>query len=536
MAPRTPPTEGRRFVWQNLVAGVATIAGGLLGFALQALASHALHPAQYGRAIAVFTLFTLLTQPAAAFARLVTWNTSRDLSVPGSSGGDSGILLRNLTMRLLTAGSVLTVLAIVTGRVVADYMHVPFEFIVVGALAVPFMLAAPPLIGDLQGQERFVPWSVLSVVVAGSRLLFVALLVFTMGALGVLWGITVASAVTFAITLAWVWPRMRGARGRVDWRPRIRFIVLAVTSTLAVSIFLSVDVVMVEHFFNKVQAGQYAAMAVLSRSIYFATGGVASVQFPKAASRHARYLSTIGVVAGSLGLCALCGLVGISIFLVAGRLVLRGFSGGAYVAGARYLGWYGVGMTLLAGGVILVNTQQSLNKLSLLWFLLPLIAVEPTLILLFHRTLFSVVVDSDVSIAIFVLVIGALYIYGELTDRRIVAIVSGPPSASAAPGGSASASASAAPASASASGSAPAVPASAAAAPAGSARPAGSAPPAGWPSTLRRRPHLSRQAPAPAGSATPAGSARPARAGSVGSAPPAGSKRPARAGSHFRSP
>src|SRR5580658_9723777 len=244
MAAGKSPHEGRQFLSQNLVAGVATIAGGLLGFALQALASHTLHPAQYGRAITVFTLFTLVTQPAAGFARLVTWNTSRDLAVPGTPGGDSGTLLRQLTTRLLLVGFALTGLAMLAGHFLAHYMHVPFGYIAVGALAIPFMLAAPPLIGDLQGQERFVPWSVLSVVVAGSRLVFVALLVFPLGAIGVLWGITVASVVTFFITLLWVWPRMRRCRGDIAWRPRIPFIVLAMASTAAVSVFLSVDVVM----------------------------------------------------------------------------------------------------------------------------------------------------------------------------------------------------------------------------------------------------------------------------------------------------
>jgi O-antigen/teichoic acid export membrane protein len=412
-APAGPGRNERRlFMWHNLVASISTVAGGLLGFALQAMASHSLHPSNYGKAAAVSTLFALMTKPAAAFARLVTWHTSRERAKTGG-GGDSGLLLKEMTIGLLVIGTALAELSIIVCSPLARYLHVPVGYIAVSALSVPFMFAAPPLIGRLQGEERFVPWSWLSFLVSASRFVFVALLVFRFGAMGFLVAITLASAFTFLVTLVVVWPGMRGLHGRFDWRPVKQFLVLAVASSVAVSVFLGVDVVMVEHFFSRVSGGQYSVVAVLARSIFFATGGITSVQFPKVAARHARGDSTLAIVLGSLALCVACGIVGCIGLQLAAKLILRGFAGQSYVGAAHLLGWYGLGMMLLGCAVVLVNTQQSLNKPGLLWALLALSPLEPVLIFIFHRTLFTVVLASDASCAIFLAVMAALYVRGE---------------------------------------------------------------------------------------------------------------------------
>jgi O-antigen/teichoic acid export membrane protein len=405
-------------LWHNVIAGVATLLGGGLGFALQSLSSHALHPGDYGKAYAVSTLFGLLTKPAAAFSRLLTWSTSRERATTETGHTEtSGLLLRDMTIRLFVGGSVIAGLLVLIRPVLATYIHVPWSYIVVSAVSIPFTLAGPPLIGKLQGEERFVPWSALSVLVALSRLVFVAMLVFSFGAFGFLVGITVASAVTFLVTLAVVWPDIRGHRGRYVWRPVFRFLAAALVSTITISVFLAVDTIMAEHYFDKVKGGLYSAAAVLGRAIFFLTGGVASVQFPKVAARHARGRSTVGVVTASLGLCAGCGLIGSGILQIFGRRILQVFAGKAYVSSAGLLGWYGVGMMLLSCAVVLVNTQQSLNRPSLMWVLAPMAFLEPVLIFFFHRTLLAVVLASDGAIAVFVLVMGVVYALGERGRR-----------------------------------------------------------------------------------------------------------------------
>jgi O-antigen/teichoic acid export membrane protein len=211
---------------------------------------------------------------------------------------------------------------------------------------------------------------------------------------------------------------MRGIPGRFKWKPVVHFVIVAVVSSITVSVYLGVDVVMVEHFFDKTKGGLYSVAAVLGRSVFFATGGIASVQFPKVAARHAKGKSTVSVVAGSLALCAGVGLLGTALLQVFGRMIMVRFAGKSYLGGAHLLGWYGLGMMVLGGCVVLVNTQQSLNEPALLWVLVPMSFLEPLLILLYHRTLLDVVLAADVSIVLFGIVLGIAYIRGELARTR----------------------------------------------------------------------------------------------------------------------
>ncbi len=429
--------ERRRFVQHNILATGSTLLGGVLGFVLQAITSHALHPGQFGKTFAVVSFYTLLTRPAAAFGRLVAWETSRELSSPDSEFGRlvrrtrqhrlgssrpqaevSGMLLRQVTVRLLVGGGVIVAVSFLGGPLLADFLHVPVRDIGISAVAVPFLLATQPLLGRLQGEQRFVPWSVLSVFVLLSRLIVVGAFVFIFGAFGVLLGTTVASIITFLVCLAVVWPGMGRFKGHFNWVKAAPFIITALASTLAIGVFLGADVIIVDHFFDKVRSGQYAVVAVVGNSVFFATGGVASVIFPIVAARHARDRSTFGVMGASLGLCAGAALAGTVALQLFGHFILLNFAGKRYVPGAHYLGLYALGMGLLGCVVLLNNTQQSLNRLSLLWLLIPATILRPVLLILFHGTLFTVVVVSDLTIAAFALVLTVMYVVTERARQR----------------------------------------------------------------------------------------------------------------------
>ena len=96
-----------------------------------------------------------------------------------------------------------------------------------------------------------------------------------------------------------------------------------------------------------------------------------------------------------------------------GKLILHLFAGKGYTSGAGYMGLYALGMGLLAAANMLMNTQQSLDRLSLIWILVPLTALKPVLILLFHGTLLTVVVVSDLATLVFLVGLTIVYIAHE---------------------------------------------------------------------------------------------------------------------------
>jgi O-antigen/teichoic acid export membrane protein len=435
--------ERRQFLSNNAIAAAGTWMAGILGLLLQALVSHHFRPVAYGQVFAVFSFFTVLTQPAAGFSRLIAWSTSRELAThaardqesqqlvrlsgrvrrawsgaPGPADGGHGddassALLRLTNRRLLILGVLLSAGFIVTAPWLGSYLNVPPSFVILGAVGVPFMLSAAPLMASLQGEQRWVPWSALSAGIALSRVVFVAALVPFFGLEGVLLGISVAAVVIYGVCVVMVWPRLRRGRQPSGWRPVWRFLVVSVASTVTVSILMGSDVVLVEHFFGGAAGGQFSAVTVTSRALFFAMGSVSSVLFPTVAARHVRSRRTRSVVFASLGFAVIGGVVGLLAFSLGSHFILRSFSGRAYEAGSDYIGWYALGMPLLAAVVMLSNTQQSLADLRLLWILVPGALLKPLLIVLFHQSLLVVSLMSDVAIAAIVVTLTVAYLASE---------------------------------------------------------------------------------------------------------------------------
>ncbi|PYQ63407.1 MAG: hypothetical protein DMF54_16850 [Acidobacteria bacterium] len=156
----------------NIIVGGGTIAAGVLGVAFQSLASHQLRPADYGAVFAVVTLITFIGLPASAFTLMMARETSR-----GRASGhqaSSAALLRGASRTLMLLGFLLGA-SIATGSLLLSrFLAVPVELLLAASVGIPFSFALPVLLGELQGEERFAAYALISTGQAGLKL-FVAI-------------------------------------------------------------------------------------------------------------------------------------------------------------------------------------------------------------------------------------------------------------------------------------------------------------------------------------------------------------------------
>jgi O-antigen/teichoic acid export membrane protein len=174
---------------------------------------------------------------------------------------------------------------------------------------------------------------------------------------------------------------------------------LILPSTIALSVLLSADVLLVKHFFTSSAAGEYSAVAALGRAIFWGAAGVAAVLFPKVIFHESQGRSGSRIVGASLGLVTAGGIAGLVVLGVAARPVLIGFAGSAYAAGASILPLYAIAMTLLGAASVLIATHQSRARAAFLTVLLPITVAEPVLIVIFHHSLTQVVWVITLSMA-----------------------------------------------------------------------------------------------------------------------------------------
>src|SRR5439155_12803522 len=146
-------------------------------------------------------------------------------------------------------------------------------------------------------------------------------------------GLALAGLTSYAVVF-WLLRRRLAIRYAQPWLGAAsRYLAVILPSTLALSILLSADVLLVNHFFAGRTAGQYSAVAALGRAIFWGATGVSAVLFPKVIFNETQGRSGTGIVGASLSLVALGGVGGLIILVFASSSVLTAFAGPSYAAG-----------------------------------------------------------------------------------------------------------------------------------------------------------------------------------------------------------
>jgi O-antigen/teichoic acid export membrane protein len=410
--------RGERVLTHNLIVGAGTMTAGVLGVAFQSIASHQLRPADYGAVFAVVTLITFIGLPASAFTLLMARETSHGRAAGHQAS--SAALLRGGNRSLVLLGLAIGIALALGSPLLSRFFEIPASLLLAAAAGMPFGLALPLLLGELQGEERFTGFAVLSTGQAGLKLLAAIGLGLIFGPLGVIAGISVATFVVYVIALRMVRRKLLISPNLAWWKPAAAYLAVVLPSTLALAVLLSSDVLLVKHFFPTRAAGDYAAVAALGRAIFWGASGVAVVLFPKVTFRGAQGRSGLVLVAASLLLVGLGGLVGLVVLSFASRWLLTAFAGSAYAAGANYLSWYALGMVLLGAAAVLIATHQSQGEPRFLAILLPLAMLEPGLIVAFHQNLIQVVQVVDISMFLVAIGLAAWYLVQERATRLAV--------------------------------------------------------------------------------------------------------------------
>jgi O-antigen/teichoic acid export membrane protein len=405
-----------RILTDNVIVGAGTMAAGSLGVVFQSLFSHHLKPADYGGLFAIVTLISFIGLPASAFTLLMAREASRDRA--NGLYAASAALLRRGNRALLFVGLALAAVLGLSAPLLAGFLQVPAILLLAAAVGIPFGFALPLLLGELQGEQRFVAFSVLLVGQAALKLIAAVALSGPLGPLGIVAGISIATAAVYLGALVMLRRKLSIKPRWPWWRPAISYLAVIVPSTLALAVLLSADVLLVKHYFPSRAAGEYAAVAALGRAIFWGASGVAAVLFPKFVFRVTNGENNFPLVGGSLLIVALGGLAGLGLLWATSNWLLTTFAGTNYSGAASYLPWYAMGMTFLGGVAVLVATQQASGKPDFLAVLLPLTFVEPALIAAFHKSLTQVVQLMDLSMAVTFGCLAAFYLYKARANNR----------------------------------------------------------------------------------------------------------------------
>jgi O-antigen/teichoic acid export membrane protein len=293
----------------------------------------------------------------------------------------------------------------------------------------PFVMLAvvmPPYLvmgidrGLLQGQTRF------GLLALSYQAEMWVRLVAALAFVAVGWAVNGAVAgLSLSLVASWLVARQvrRGlpAQARLDpaARKKVTFFMVPTGAALIGQIFINnSDILIVKHFFATQTAGEYAALALIGRVVFFATWSVVAVMFPLVAQKYQkgeahRYLlglslGLVGVVSGGI----------IAATLIAPEFIVGVLFGEAYLAIAPLLWLYAIATMLYALSNVVINYRLSLDN-SIGSYLAVIGGMAQVIGLwLFHASLLQVVMVQIYIMLILLLVLLTWDMWMYVTQKR----------------------------------------------------------------------------------------------------------------------
>lgn len=175
----------------------------------------------------------------------------------------------------------------------------------------------------------------------------------------------------------------------------INYSIPAFITILFLTSFTSIDVILVKHFFNSSQAGFYAGLSLIGKVIFYFTAPIPLVMFPLLIKRH-----TIGQAYKKLFYLAMLLVLIPSSFItlfyfIYPQIVINLFLGGRdYLILSKYLGYFGIFLTLFSVVNVVVSLFLSLNEKKVLFFVVPAAFLQIILIYSFHKDFYQIIYAS----------------------------------------------------------------------------------------------------------------------------------------------
>lgn len=322
-----------------------------------------LGPAAFADLSIVVTLFLLVTLATATLQTLAA-----KFAAVSTAGGDHGHVATVRSWLLRQAwiwGVVLFACMSLAAPLLQQFFHTQSAalFVILGA-SIPLYFAQGVERGVLQGQTRFGLLAGSYQVEMWVRLASAVALV----ALG--WAVYGAAAsLPLSVLATWLVARRAavGLPAHTSLTPAERSALARFAGPVALALLGQIlinnsDVLIVKHFFPSAAAGQYAALALIGRIVFFATYSVVVTLFPIVAQKQARGEPHRHLLWAGIGV-----VVGVSLPIVAGtaivpELVVRLLFGAEYLPVAPLLLLYAVVTVLFAVANVLINYRLSLGN------------------------------------------------------------------------------------------------------------------------------------------------------------------------------
>ncbi len=400
------------FLQSSFIVFIGSSIVNVANYGFNLVSGRLLTQVEYGEVVSLITLSTVITVPALTLTTILANSTA----VEKSKNNFRAILaLFKMSQRFsVLAGLLGVVLFSLLLTTVQHFFNIGKVPLLVFAVSLPLSLLSATGKGLLQGLQDFKGLSAANIVEAFSKLtLAVTLILLGFSATGVMLALALSYFLAYVTSLYRSKKSLPldlpGAKTPSVWSmfanisPAWRSVFF---TTLLLSLFANIDVLLVKHYFPSEIAGLYAGLAVIGRTITFGSFAVVTVMFPMAAKVITENGSPKKLLLGAVVLTLGTSLVLLLLFTVVPEFVVTALIGKSYLAVAPSLSVFGVALTCAALAKVFIYFFMAAKKNAFLYPLTALTLLQVGCIAFFHESITQVIYSLlGTSIALLIAVV-----------------------------------------------------------------------------------------------------------------------------------
>jgi O-antigen/teichoic acid export membrane protein len=415
-----------QYLRQNVLLLMTNVLAGIFAYLLHPFLGRIMSIQQYGQVATFIALSLVLATPTQIIATIAAKHVST-LSIEGDQARINDFL-RRLTVLLLGIGVGVTALFMLASGYIASFFHLgaPREIVLLSLIFV-VTFATPLNQGTLQGMQRFGWYAAISLLVAFLRLvLSIGFVLLGLGVDGAVLGIVLSAILTYLISFVPLWGILRGSRERASGlRDLWGYSLLTALTATGLVLLSSIDTILAKHFLSAADAGLYAGLATIGRTVLFVTNSIAVIMFPRVVMLHQRGESHTRILLQSvLGALALTAIAEVA-FCLEPVLITRVLFGVAFVSVAGLLPLYGLAMLLLSLAQVVAMYFLAIGNRLFVGIILLACLLQIGLIAWRHSEIGQVVqgiVLSDAALVVLLLVLWLVVFRRSLVRARLVPV------------------------------------------------------------------------------------------------------------------
>jgi len=382
--------KNSKFLKDNIILSIGALISGILGFAFHFYMGRTLGPANYSVLGVILSISYIMNIGLNALQTSATkfvseFNVKKEYS-------KISYLINQSIKKLTIYGIILLVIFILITPLLSKFLHIKITPLLLISLCIIFLLLLPINRGSLQGLQRFKGLS-LNLIIEGTVKLFggILLVFLGLGVNGAIISIVLSYVISFFAGFYPIGDIIRRKKKKFNTKEIYKFSIPVLITLISLTLIFSMDIILVKHFFNEIEAGYYVASSILAKIIFFATLSISQVMFPKVSELHNQNKKHKHLLIKSLLIGLIIIIPTIIIYYLFPKLIISILFGKEFLPITRYIGPFAIIIGLYSLIYMMAFYKLSINKKKFIYILILFNVIQVILIILFHSSIMQVI-------------------------------------------------------------------------------------------------------------------------------------------------